>query len=169
MVEPPYSLSYAPIGVIHSPLRGPAGAPIQSVSGRSVSGTVEVFPPYARGLRGLAGFSHLILIYHFHLADKSSLTVIPFLDNKEHGIFSTRAPVRPNPIGTSIVRLRGVRGRRLYVQDLDVLDGTPLLDIKPYVPRFDSRRAQRIGWYAKRIGKLNQTRADNRFTREDRS
>lgn len=92
--------------------------------------------------------------------------VKPYLDNKEHGIFATRAPVRPNPIGISIVRLREVRGGVIRVQDLDVVDGTPLLDIKPYVPQFDVRRVQRVGWYEQKIGKLHGTRADARFTRE---
>ncbi len=90
----------------------------------------------------------------------------PFLDVKQYGIFSTRAPVRPNPIGISVVTLRSVRGGRLYVQDLDVVEGTPLLDIKPYVPEFDSRPAEQVGWYATRLERLPRVRADGRFTRE---
>jgi len=117
------------------------------------------------GLKDLNGFSHIILIYHFHLARRTSLTVKPFLDNMEHGIFATRAPVRPNPIGISVVRLRKIRGTTIWVQDIDVLDGTPLLDIKPYVPQFDIRRTKRIGWYKHSIHRLNRTVADERFTR----
>ena len=101
-----------------------------------------------------------------HLAADPSLVVTPFLDVKQQGIFSTRAPARPNPIGLSVVTLKKVRGRRLYVQDLDVVEGTPLLDIKPYVPEFDSRLGERVGRYAARLGRLQQVRADGRFTRE---
>jgi len=156
---------YVPIGIIHSPLKDSSGAPLQSVSAKRVKGTVEVFPRYMSGLRDVAGFSHLILIYHFHLSRKASLTVRPYLDRKEHGIFATRAPVRPNPIGISIVRLRKVRDGTIWVEDLDVVDGTPLLDMKPYVPQFDVRSVQSIGWFKRNISKLNGTRADKRFTR----
>jgi tRNA-Thr(GGU) m(6)t(6)A37 methyltransferase TsaA len=159
------SVRYNPIGIIHSPLKTPSNAPLQPVCARHTEGTVEVFPRYASGLKGLNGFSHLILIYHLHLARRTSLTVKPFLDNMEHGVFATRAPVRPNPIGISVVRLRKIRGATIWVQDLDVLDATPLLDIKPYVPQFDIRRAKRIGWYKRSIHRLNRTVADERFTR----
>lgn len=162
-VEP---VRYVPIGVIHSPLKEPAGAPIQSVSAKHVKGTVEVYPPYVNGLADLAGFSYLILVYHFHLARKcTSMMVEPYLDNQIHGVFSTRAPARPNPIGISAVRLESIKGGTLYVRDLDVVDGTPLLDIKPYVPKFDTRLAQRIGWYAGRTSGLRRAKADHRFTR----
>ena len=158
-------VQYVPIGVVHSPLKDPVGAPIQSVSARRLRGTVEVFGPYAGGLRDLAGFSHLILLYHFHLARKRApLVVKPFLDDIEHGVFSTRAPARPNPIGISTVRLERIDGATLHVRDLDIVDGTPLLDIKPYVPAFDSRSVRRIGWYAGRISRLHDVRADGRFT-----
>jgi tRNA-Thr(GGU) m(6)t(6)A37 methyltransferase TsaA len=156
---------YVPIGIIHSPLKDPSGAPLQSVSAKHVKGTVEVFPKYVSGLRDIAGFSHLILIYHFHLSRRAPLTVRPYLDRKEHGIFATRAPVRPNPIGISIVRLRKVRGGTIWVEGLDVVDGTPLLDMKPYVPQFDVRSVQSIGWFKRNISKLNGIRADKRFTR----
>lgn len=163
------SVRYTSIGVIHSPLKEPSGAPLQTVSAKHLTGTVEVFPRYVSGLKDLAGFSHLILIYHFHLARKSSLIVKPYLDKKKHGVFATRAPVRPNPIGMSIVRLRKVRGGMIWVQDLDVVDGTPLLDIKPYVPRFDVRRVPKIGWYKRNISRLRESRADARFTRRAHS
>ena len=159
------AIRYNPIGVIHSTLNSPSGAPLQSVSAKHLKGTVEVLPRYMPGLKDITGFSHLILIYHFHLSRKMPLVVRPYLDKKVHGIFATRAPVRPNPIGISIVRLRKVRGRVIWVEDLDVVDGTPLLDIKPYVPEFDVRRAKSIGWYEQGISKLHETRADARFTR----
>ena len=160
------SVRYTPIGIIHSPLKEPIGAPIQAVSAKNIEGTVEVFPPYERGLKDIAGFSHIILIYHFHKSRKlTSLTVKPFLEkrDKEHGVFSTRAPVRPNSIGISIVRLEGIRKRKLYIRDVDIVDGTPLLDIKPFVPGFDCRKTTRIGWYSSKIQKLPHTIADDRF------
>jgi tRNA-Thr(GGU) m(6)t(6)A37 methyltransferase TsaA len=159
------SVRYNPIGIIHSPLRTPSNAPIQPVSAKHTRGTVEVLARYASGLNGLNGFSHIILLYHFHLAGRTSLIVKPFLDSARHGIFATRAPIRPNPIGISVVRLRKIRGRTIWVQDLDVLDETPLLDIKPYVPQFDVRRATRIGWFKHNIHRLKRTVADERFTR----
>jgi tRNA-Thr(GGU) m(6)t(6)A37 methyltransferase TsaA len=159
------SVRYAPIGIVHSPLRTPFNAPIQAIFAKHTRGTVEVFARYGSGLKGLNGFSHIILLYHFHLAGRTSLSVKPFLDSAYHGIFATRAPVRPNPIGISVVRLRKIRGATMWVQDLDVLDGTPLLDIKPYVPQFDVRRATRIGWFKHSIHRLNRTVADERFTR----
>ena len=156
---------YMPIGIVHSPLKDVSGAPLQSVSAKHIEGTVEVFPEYAPGLKDIEGFSHLILLYHFHLSRGALLTVKPYLDSQEHGIFATRAPVRPNPIGFSIVRLLSLRGRTLRVKELDILDGTPLLDIKPYIPQFDVRRVRSIGWYRRRIRELNQTISDRRFTK----
>jgi tRNA-Thr(GGU) m(6)t(6)A37 methyltransferase TsaA len=159
------TIRYNPIGIIHSPLKDAPGAPIQSAVATHVKGTIEIYRKYLPGLRDIAGFSHLILLYHFHLCQRASLTVKPYLDNQEHGIFATRAPVRPNPIGLSVVRLLRVNGRTLSVQDVDVLDGTPLLDIKPYIPRFDSRKVERIGWVQGNIQALNRTRSDSRFTK----
>ncbi|MDG6907099.1 MAG: tRNA (N6-threonylcarbamoyladenosine(37)-N6)-methyltransferase TrmO [Nitrososphaerota archaeon] len=159
-------VKYTPIGVIHSPLKRSVGSPIQSGVGLSVKGRLEVFHPYIRGMAGLSGFSHLILIYDFHLAKTRPLVVRPFLDDKHlYGVFSTRAPARPNSIGISVVGVRSVRGRNIFVQDLDVIDGTPLLDIKPYVPSFDRRQTKRIGWYSGRVQKLRNCKADDRFDR----
>ncbi|MHA1606247.1 MAG: tRNA (N6-threonylcarbamoyladenosine(37)-N6)-methyltransferase TrmO [Candidatus Freyarchaeota archaeon] len=154
---------YKPIGVIHSPFKRLRGIPIQSVAAERVHGTVEVFPEYAEGLKDLEGFSHIFLIYHFHLVGKPSLRVKPYMDDQERGVFATRAPARPNPIGISVVRLLKVEGVLLQVQGLDVVDGTPLLDIKPYVPQFDSRKAEKIGWLENRIHKLHVVRDDERF------
>ena len=160
------AIRYHPIGIIHSPLKTPIGAPLQSVSAKDLEGTIDIFPEYASGLKDIEGFSHLILIYHFHLASEVSLTVKPYLDNKTHGIFATRAPARPNPIGISTVKLREVKGGWIRVRGIDVVDGTPLLDIKPYVPKFDTRRVQRIGWYDQNLDRLHETRADGRFARK---
>ena len=153
--------------MVHSPLKGAPGAPIQSVSAKDVIGTIEVFPTFAGGLKDITGFSHLMLLYHFHLSRRFKLTVIPFLDSSEHGIFSTRSPARPNPIGVSVVEVLRVRGRTIRVRGLDVVDKTPLLDIKPYVPAFDAIRTKKIGWYAGRVAmsRLHRTKADGRFVK----
>ncbi len=154
---------YKPIGVIHSPFKEVKGTPIQPAAAEGVRGTVEVFPEYADGLKNLEGFSHIILVYHFHLAKPGALRVRPYMDKEERGVFATRAPSRPNPIGISVVRLLKVEGNVLHVEDLDIVDGTPLLDIKPYVPQFDVRPVERIGWLEKRVRKLAEARDDGRF------
>ena len=140
-------LKYEPIGIIHTPFREKKTTPIQGVFAPDSTGKVEVFPQYVNGLKDIAGFSHLILIYHFHLAEGYSLKTRPFLDNKSRGIFSIRHFNRPNPIGISVVRLDDVKGNILTVGEVDVIDGTPLLDIKPYMPDFDARQNVRKGWY----------------------
>ncbi len=137
---------YRPIGIIHSGHRDPAKSPIQPCYAQGCTGTVEVFPEYAEGLRDLEGYSHIYLLYHFHLAKPASMTVMPFLQNKPHGLFSTRFPARPNPIGMSIVRLLSRQDNLLRIESVDVLDGTPLLDIKPYSRRIDCVLDTRNGW-----------------------
>lgn len=135
------------IGIIHSPYQQPQDTPIQS-SRSTAEGWVEVFPEYAEGLEGVEGFSHLILLYVWHRAPSEvRLKVKPFLADFETGLFATRYPCRPNPIGISVVRLLERQGNRLHIQGVDVLDGTPLVDIKPYVPEFDVFSPERIGWY----------------------
>ncbi len=156
-------ITYKPIGIIHSPFERPDSMPIQSSSAWGVRGTVEVFPDYALGLRDLNGFSHIILLYHFHLAKSFSLMVKPFLDDDMRGVFATRAPTRPNSIGISTVRLVEIKGNILDVEDVDILDGTPLLDIKPYVPDFDVREVDRIGWLTGKTKALSKTKSDSRF------
>ena len=141
-----------PIGVIHSPYTEKGQTPIQP-SRSQAPGSVEVYPEFAGGLQGLEGFSHIIILYIFHQSMGYSLRVKPFLDHQEHGLFATRYPYRPNPIGLSIVRLEGIQANILNVADIDVLDGTPLLDIKPYVPDFDVRENARTGWYETRSKK----------------
>ena len=157
---------YRPIGVIRTPFKSPKGVPIQPSAGKGIRGVVEVFPEYVEGLKDLEGFSHIILVYHFHLVKKSLLRVIPYMDNETRGVFATRAPARPNPIGISVVRLIEIRGNKLYVEDIDIVDGTPLLDIKPYVPEFDHRPKAKIGWLEKRVRRLKMTRDDGRFVEE---
>jgi len=156
-------IKYKPIGIIHSQFKEPKGTPIQPPATKGVNGTVEVFPEYAEGLKDLEDFSHIILIYHFHLSKKSSLKIKPFMDNQIHGVFSTRAPSRPNPIGISVVRLITIERNILYIRDVDIVDGTLLLDIKPYVPEFDVRAVDKIGWLEKNVNKLSTSKDDGRF------
>ena len=154
---------YKSIGIIHSPFKDIKGMPIQSAGAKGIKGTIELNPKYAAGLKDLAGFLHIILLYHFHLSNCYSLTVKPFLDKEKRGVFSTRAPQRPNAIGLSIVKLSGIEGSTLHIEEVDVMDGTPLLDIKPYVPEFDAKRVQSIGWLSKNVGRVCVTKADDRF------
>lgn len=158
------AITYHPIGVIHSPFTTTEGMPIQPTGASGIEGTVEVFEEYAEGLKDLSGFSHIMLLYHFHQSSGYKLTVKPFLDDADHGLFATRAPRRPNRIGLSVVKLTRVDGRTLYIENVDVLDGTPLLDIKPYVPEFDNHPADRIGWLTKARGRAEKRRSDKRFT-----
>jgi len=138
-----------PIGEIHTPFIDKRDTPIQASRSTAI-GQVEVYPAYVDGLRDLDGFSHIILIYAFHRSDDYALSVTPFLDDQERGLFSTRYPARPNPIGLSTVRLLSIHDHVLEIEGADMLDGTPLLDIKPYMPEFDVRTEVRTGWYATR-------------------
>ncbi len=158
-------IKYKPIGIIHSPFKETKGTPIQPAAAKGVQGTVEVFPEYVKGLKDIDGFSHLILIYHFHLALSATLEAQPFMDDETHGIFAIRGPSRPNPIGLSIVRLIKAKGRFLHIQDMDIVDSTPLLDIKPYVPEFDTREINKIGWLEKRVAKMPAQKDDGRFVK----
>ncbi len=138
-----------PIGVIHSPFTDKRQTPIQASRSQAI-GQVEVYPEFAEGLQDVEGFSHLILLYVFHRSSGYTLRVKPFLDDEWRGLFATRYPCRPNPLGLSVVRLLKRRDNVLEIEGVDVLDGTPLLDIKPYVPDFDVRMETNTGWYAHR-------------------
>jgi len=153
-------MTVRPIGVLHSPFTERAGTPIQGAFAPEATGTVEVFEEFAEGLDDLDGFSHLHLIYVFDRSDGYRLKVRPFRDDTPRGLFSTRAPSRPNQIGLSVVRLLGRDGNVLHVAEVDFLDATPLLDIKPYVPRFDRRDGCRSGWLEQ---SQERTAADDRF------
>jgi tRNA-Thr(GGU) m(6)t(6)A37 methyltransferase TsaA len=157
------SITYIPIGVIKSPFRDIQGTPIQPCGARGVQGEIEIKEEFIPGLRDLEGFSHIILIYHFHLSRGFSLEVKPFLDDRMHGVFATRAPKRPNPIGISVVELVKIDGKKLHIKDVDIVDGTPLLDIKPFVPEFDNRETARIGWLDGTSRKAKAVKADDRF------
>jgi len=156
-------IKFKPIGIIHSPFKVIEGTPIQPTGAEGIKGKIEVFEEYLAGLKDLDGFSHIILLYHFHLSKGYSLGVKPFLDDKIRGLFATRSPARPNPIGISIVRLVEVKGPTLHIEDVDIINNTPLLDIKPYVPDFDRRAAERIGWLSGKSSNVREKRADRRF------
>ncbi len=156
-------ITYQPIGVIHSPFTQIEGMPIQPAGGRGIQGKVEIFPEFQAGLSDLGGFSHIILLYHLHRARGYRLTVTPFLDDRSRGVFATRAPKRPNPIGLSVVRLVKREENILYIENVDVLDGTPLLDIKPHIPDFEPDADIRVGWLEDTKGEVQDKRSDGRF------
>jgi tRNA (adenine37-N6)-methyltransferase len=156
-------IRFKPIGLVRSPFLDVEGMPIQPIGAVGVKGTVELDADLEPGLKDLDGFSHIILIYCFHLSNGCSLHVRPFLDNTLRGVFATRVPRRPNAIGLSVVRLTGICGTTLKIEDVDILDRTPVLDIKPFVPSFDNREAQRVGWFTERAQKASEIRADRRF------
>jgi len=155
---------FKPIGTIHTPFSEQSGTPIQPAMSQGAAGRVVVLDEFAAGLSDLASFERIWLVYWFHRASPPKLMVVPYRDNVERGVFATRAPCRPNPIGISVVRLKQLSGSTLEVLDVDILDGTPLLDIKPYVPRFDSVESSDYGWLEKDT--MKRERADNRFADE---
>lgn len=158
-------INLRPIGMVHSPYKTPQAAPIQGYMEPQVEATVEIYPEFAPALKDLAGFSHIIMIYYLHRSKPWQPLVKPFLDNKLRGVFATRAPARPNPIGLSVVRLLGIEDNLLRIAEVDMLDSTPVLDIKPYVTDFDERKDVRLGWYAEVAAeKKKHCRADKRFT-----
>ncbi len=155
--------TFKAIGVIHSPFKTLESMPIQPMGAKDIEGIVDVFPEYEEGLQDLEGFSHIILLYHFHQVRRVNLKVIPFLDQQERGVFATRAPVRPNPIGLSIVELVSREKNVLFVKNVDILDGTPLIDIKPYVEKFDHPTSSRAGWLERNLDKFSTIKTDKRF------
>jgi len=157
-------ITFTPIGVINSPFDEPVNMPIQSASASGVSGTLEIYDEYVPGLKDIEGFSHIILIYAFHRSDGYKLQVKPFLEDVVHGVFAVRAPKRPNGLGISIVKLIEVKNNILHVGNLDILNGTPLLDIKPYVPEFDCFTEASSGWVGKHKEKIADKKSDERFS-----
>ena len=150
------NIAYSPIGYFNTPHADVQGMPIQPVGAQGVRGSVSVLPEYVEGLADLDGFSHVIVLYHLHEIRGHQLTVTPFLDTREHGIF----------IGLSVLQLNGVEGGVVFLENVDVLDGTPVLDIKPYVPTFDIWPATRIGWFEGRSSNAEHHRSDARFAAE---
>ncbi len=152
-----------PIGSIHSPHEDIENMPIQPKGAVDVEGKISIHPPYVEGLKDIEGFSHIYLIYPFHKAARTSLRVTPFMDTKERGVFATRSPLRPNHIGISIVRLVRREGAVLFVKDIDILNGTPLWDIKPYIENFDRVEGSVSGWMTADVEEVSQKRSDGRF------
>ncbi|QQN72411.1 tRNA (N6-threonylcarbamoyladenosine(37)-N6)-methyltransferase TrmO [Comamonas testosteroni] len=156
------SIVLQPIGRVHSPFKHAVGMPIQTVAAQQHEGKIEVFAPFAAGLRDVQEFQYLILLTHLHEATEK-LEVVPFMDTSSHGVFATRAPARPNRIGLSIVELLSMDGCWLHFRGNDMLDGTPVLDIKPYVPQLDVRETERIGWFARGLDQLPGRLSDERM------
>ncbi|MFP3982883.1 MAG: tRNA (N6-threonylcarbamoyladenosine(37)-N6)-methyltransferase TrmO [Desulfurivibrionaceae bacterium] len=156
-------ITLEPIGIIHSPFKELEDMPIQPAGATDIKGTAEIREDFRSGLKDLDGFSHIILLYYFHYSRSVNLRVMPFLDSEPRGLFATRAPSRPNPIGLSIVRLDRIEGGLIYIRNVDILDGTPLLDIKPYVPEFDTQMEVRTGWLEKSGDKVSELKSDDRF------
>lgn len=156
-------ITYTPIGYFNTPHTDVRGMPIQPPGAAGVHGSITVLPEFRDGLHDIEGFSYLIVLYHLHEICGFELTVTPFLDNSPHGIFATRSPKRPNPMGLSVMRLLDVQGDTLLLDNVDVLDGTPVIDIKPYVPDFDVWPARRVGWFEGKSGNATSVRSDDRF------
>lgn len=159
------SITYQPIGIIHSKFKEPKGTPIQPAAGKDITAEVEVFPQYIEGLEDLGDFSHIMLLFHFHFSKSFSLKVKPYMDTNFHGVFATRAPSRPNSIGISIVRLIKIKENILHIKDVDIVDGTPLLDIKPYVPEFAATETIKTGWLNENVHKMDTSKDDGRFVK----
>jgi len=156
-------IEFQPIGVIHTPFTKPEDMPIQPSGGAGIKGTVELFEECRAGLKDLDGFSHVILLYHFHRSQGFNLHVVPFMDSEPRGLFATRAPRRPNSIGLSTVRLNRIEDGVLYIENVDIVDGTPLIDIKPYVPEFDMQADIQRGWLEHVRKTVSQRKSDDRF------
>lgn len=157
------TINFRPIGYFQTPHEDVRGMPIQPPGASGVHGSITVLPDFLEGLKDIEGFSYLIVLYHLHEITSQELTVTPFLDKTPHGIFATRSPSRPNPIGLSVLRLLDVKGDTLLLQNVDVLDGTPVIDIKPYVPDFDVWPAKRVGWFEGKSGNAAKMKSDARF------
>ncbi len=157
-------ISYKPIGIIRTPFTEISNMPIQPTGAEKVKGIVELNSEFVLGLKDLEGFSHVILIYHLHLISGYKLSVVPFMDDKPHGIFATRSPARPNPIGISTVKLVKIEGNLIFIEGVDILNETPLLDIKPFFNKFDNRPEARSGWLEeKKLEDIITVKSDQRF------
>jgi len=156
-------ITYKPIGIIHTPFLTLNNIPIQNVGATEEIATIEIFPEFAEGLKDLEGFSHIILLYHLHLVQNSALIVKPFMDTVPRGIFATRSPIRPNPIGFTIVKLVGINNNLLTIKHFDMLNNTPLLDMKPYISTIDEIKDSKSGWLTGKIQNFETTKSDSRF------
>jgi tRNA-Thr(GGU) m(6)t(6)A37 methyltransferase TsaA len=153
-----------PVGIIKTPFKTKEDIPIQSVGVKDIEGSVEIYDEFRDGIKDLEGFSHIYLLFEFHKSEGYQLIVKSFLDDELKGVFATRAPRRPNAIGMSVVRLISVEGNTLKIRGVDMLDGTPLLDIKPYVSKFDAIEGTANGWLEDKMHKAEKHRSDERFS-----
>ena len=153
------------IGTIHTEFKEIEGMPIQPTGAKGVKGTIVIKDKYVDGLKDLDGFSHIHLIYLLHKVERYKLEVKPFMDTKTHGVFATRSPKRPNSIGMSVVKVNKVEGNTVFIENVDILDETPLLDIKPYVPQLyeDTIDELKIGWFETNHQKAKSQKSDDRF------
>ena len=152
-----------PIGIIRTPFKKLGQMPIQPKGAKNVIATLEIDKEYAPGLKDLEEFSHVYLIYYFHKAVRTELEVIPFMDTQERGVFATRSPLRPSHLGLSITKVLSIDDNIVTIKGIDVLDGTPLIDIKPYIPQFDGVNGVKTGWMDKSNSEVNSARSDDRF------
>lgn len=157
------SITFEPIGTIHTPFRSREGMPIQPAGAIGIKGQITLKERFTAGLTDLGGFSHIILIYFFHKSSGYELLTTPFLDDQKRGVFATRAPNRPNAIGLSVVRLVAIKENIIHIENVDVLNETPLLDIKPYIPGFDMHKTEKTGWIQNKTNDLNNAKSDKRF------
>ena len=157
-------IEFESIGILHTPFKTKEGMPIQPIGGKGIKGTLELNPKYTDGLKDLDGFSHIIILYYFHKVKNMKLLAKPFLDKELRGIFAIRGPPRPNPIGISIVKLIKIKDNILTIENLDMLDGTPVLDIKPYIPKYEFISEVKNGWVDGIQQKAENTKSDSRFS-----
>ena len=156
-------IELTPIGIIHTPFKTVEKMPIQPSAALEVPGTIEIFPEYSEGLADLEGFSHIYVLFYLHRVRAHKLKVIPFLDTVERGIFSTRSPARPNPMGLSVAKVISVEKNMIEIRGVDMLDSSPVIDIKPFVPEFEERSDVRTGWFEGKAGNAHRTLSDERF------
>jgi tRNA (adenine37-N6)-methyltransferase len=158
------TITIKPIGTIFTPHTSIKDMPIQPLAAKGIRGFIKLLPEYTEGLKDLEGFSHITLLYHFHKINGVELVVTPFMDTEKHGIFACKAPKRPNAIGISTVKLISINENIIIIEQVDMLDGTPLIDIKPFYPRYDNRLHAKIGWL-EQYKKLpvEKLRSDERF------
>jgi tRNA-Thr(GGU) m(6)t(6)A37 methyltransferase TsaA len=156
------SIPIKPIGVLHTPFTVREGIPRQAAGARQITATIEIFPEYAVGLADLEGFSHIVVLFTMHLIESEDLTACPPWDGKSHGVFSTCSPFRPNHIGLSVVELKKIEGNRLTIRGVDMADGSPVLDIKPYIPDLYPREKIRLGWMTGKIDGMTGSKTGDR-------
>jgi tRNA-Thr(GGU) m(6)t(6)A37 methyltransferase TsaA len=155
-------VSYRPIGIIHSPFKENVGIPRQAVGASDIKGSIEIFDDFSEGLKDLDGFSHIVVIFDMHMVKAARLKAYPPWDGRERGVFATRSPYRPNPIGVSVVCLESVNNNILNISGIDMADGSPVLDIKPYVPDLNPTKDVRIGWLTDNVEGMNKSKSGDR-------